>query len=65
MDIGVCWLYGKDEEIYGTEPTALAKLEEEGFIVKTEWWFERYVPQRNDVDKKGCAIIDICFFVEP
>jgi DNA-binding transcriptional MerR regulator len=64
MDIGTCWIYGKEDEVFAIEPMALAKLEEEGFETVTDWWFERYHPVRTAPDKKGYAIIDICFFVK-
>ena len=64
MDIGTCWIYGKNGEVYGIEPSALAKLEEEGYETITDWWFERYSPFRCTPDKKGNVIIDICFFIK-
>ena len=64
MDIGTCWLYGKEDEVFAIEPMALAKLEEEGFESITDWWFERYSPVRATSDKKGYTIIDICFFIK-
>jgi len=64
MDIGTCWLYGKEPDVYGIEPTALAKLNEEGYEMITDWWFERYSPIRCNPDKKGNIIIDICFFIK-
>ena len=64
VEIGTCWLYGHDSEIYAVEPIAYEKLGEEGFDVDDYWWFERYHPIRNMPDKKGNAIIDICFFIK-
>ena len=63
MDIGACWLYGHQDEVFAVEPIAFEKLQEEGFEPIDEWWFERYHPVRVDPDKKGNIIIDICFFI--
>ena len=68
-DLGVCWLYGKSDEIYmeRIEDIAWKKLEEEGFEWLPncgDWWIERYSPNRCTPDKMGYAISDICFFVK-
>jgi DNA-binding transcriptional MerR regulator/predicted transcriptional regulator YdeE len=64
MNIGTCWLYGKEEDVMRVEPVAYEKLKEEGYEPITDWWFERYVPMREAEDKKGYKIMDICFFVK-
>ena len=64
MDIGTCWLYGKEEDVMFVEHVAYEKLKEEGYEPITDWWFERYVPMRESADKKGYKIMDICFFVK-
>ena len=61
-DIGVCWLYGHQDEVFAVEPIAYEKLKEDGFAVDDYWWFERYHPVRSKEDKNGNIIIDICFF---
>ena len=63
-DIGICWLYGHEDEVFGVEPIAFEKLKEEGFDVDDYWWFERYHPVRAEPDKKGNTILDICFFIK-
>ena len=63
-DVGVCWIYGKSEEIFGIEPLAYEKLIHEGLSPIDNWWFERYVPHRENADKSGFGIIDICFFIK-
>ena len=67
-DLGVCWIYGKSNEIYmeGIEDIAWQKLEREGFkqIPDSGWWMERYPHKRCGPDKMGYAISDICFFVK-
>ena len=64
MDVGTCWLYGKEEEVMAVEPIAFEKLKDEGFEPIDGWWFERYVPHRETADKNGYKIMDICFFVK-
>jgi len=61
--LGVGWIYGKEDEIYATERIVIPRLQEEGieFLPDSQWWFERYSPIRNVTDKRGHAIIDICF----
>jgi len=63
-DVGVCWLYGKEDEVMAVEPVAFEKLGDEGFEPIDDWWFERYVPHRETADKNGNKIIDICFFIK-
>jgi len=64
-ELGVCWLYGKEGEIYGQEAKCLERLEKEGFEITTDWCFERYVSARIDMpDDKGNVIIDICFYIK-
>lgn len=69
MDIGVCWIYGKEDEIFdeGIEDIAWQKLEQEGFKWlpdSGDWWIERYSLKRCIPDRMGYAISDICFFVK-
>jgi DNA-binding transcriptional MerR regulator len=63
-DIGACWLYGKEDEVFGVEPLAYEALGSEGFNPIDGWWFERYHPVRAEADGKGFVIMDICFFLE-
>ena len=68
-NLGVCWLYGKADEVYmeGIEDIAWKKLEEEGYKYLPncgDWWIERYSHNRCKPDKMGYAISDICFFVK-
>jgi len=64
MDIGCCWVYGHDMEVFDAE-FAFTKLKNEGFRLMDDWWFERYVDHRETKDKNGYRIMDICFFVKP
>ena len=64
-DLGVCWVYGKEHEIFGLEGMCGERLAEKGFEAVTDWCFERYqCPRFTTPDDKGNVIIDICFFVK-
>ena len=64
-NLGVCWIYGKEEEVFMLEGQCGERLENEGFDVDTEWCFERYsCPRFTTPDEKGNVIIDICFYVK-
>lgn len=64
-DLGVCWIYGKENEVFGLEAECLGRLEKEGFEIVTDWCFERYaLPRSETPDEKGNIIIDICFFIK-
>lgn len=68
--LGVCWLYGKESEIYCNEPLCYEKLKEQGLRVINDpagacWFFERYgCPRFTMPDEQGNIILDICFFIE-
>ena len=57
MDMVTCQFYEKDGEGYDLACEALSNIEKAGYIVTTEWWFERYSPKREN-------IIDLGYFVE-
>lgn len=69
-ELGVCWVYGKEPDIYCKEDKCAEKLGEEGCRVirdgKGAWWFfERYCcPRFTTPDDKGNVILDICHFIE-
>lgn len=64
-DLGVCWIYGKESEVFALEGKCGQRLEEEGFDIDTEWCFERYnCPRFTTPDENGNIIIDICFFTK-
>ena len=67
---GVCWLYGRESEVYGLESMCGKKLLEQGYedtrdSENTVWCFERYAcPRFTTPDDKGKIILDIGFFVK-
>jgi hypothetical protein len=69
-ELGVCWVYGKEEEVFCQEQECAKKLAKNGLkIVNDEndacWFFERYAcPRFTDADDKGNVTLDICYFVE-
>ena len=64
-NLGVCWVYGKEGEVYMQEEACREKLVKEGFNVIDEWCFERYTcPRFTTPDEAGKIILDICYFVE-
>ncbi|MCL2203838.1 MAG: GyrI-like domain-containing protein [Defluviitaleaceae bacterium] len=63
-ELGVCWVRGKDGEVYGQEGRCLEKLAESGITVSGGWSFERYnCPRFTTPDEKGHIILDVCFFL--
>lgn len=69
-ELGVCWLYGKEGDVYAKEDKCWAKLTQEGYKMipdsKSAWWFfERYVcPRFTTPDDQGNIILDICYYIE-
>ena len=68
-ELGVCWVYGKENDVYMKEPICAEKLGESGYQIKNDkddacWFFERYVcPRFTTPDENGNIILDICFFI--
>ena len=62
-ELGVCWVYGSEAEIFCQEGPCAEKMQKEGFDIKGEWCFERYTSRFCTPDEKGNVIIDICFFL--
>ena len=68
-DIGVCWVYGKEPQIYQLCGKCEATLKEKFEFVPDEkgayWSFERYAsPRFTKPDEKGNVILDICHFIK-
>ena len=68
--LGVCWVYGKENDVFMKEGKCAEKLKEAGFeIIPDEkgalWFFERYgCPRFTTPDDKGNIVLDICYFVK-
>ena len=68
--LGVCWLYGPENELYCKEDKCAAKLGQDGYEVINDeqgacWFFERYnCPRFTTPDEKGNVILDICHFIK-
>ena len=63
--LGVCWVQGKEDEVFMHEGQCGERLEKEGFDVNTDWCFERYVcPRFTAPDENGKIILDICFYIK-
>jgi len=64
-DLGVCWIYGKEEDVYMLEGECGERLKKEGFDLNINFCFERYVcPRFTTPDEKGNIILDICFYLK-
>lgn len=68
--LGVIWVYGRENEVFGQENQCADYLEKQGYkIIADEkgayWFFERYVcPRFTTPDEKGNVILDICHFID-
>lgn len=68
-NLGVAWLYGKENEVYMLEHVCAQSCEENGYKIIPDkkgayWFFERYVcPRFTKADEKGNIILDICHYV--
>jgi len=68
-ELGVCWVYGHEQNIYGLEEQCALKLIEEGYEIRTDaagayWFFERYVCPRFTIpDQDGKIILDLCHYI--
>lgn len=68
--VGICWVQGKEEFVYGHEMECYAKLVDQGMKGIEDkngacWFFERYgCPRFTTPDKNGEIILDIGYFVE-
>lgn len=69
QDIGVCRIYGKENEVHGLIPKCAEKLTAAGMIIKSDKYgyighFERdQCPRFTTPDEKGNVILDYCHFV--
>ena len=69
-DLGVAWLYGKENEVYCHEGDCAGSCMSKGYNIITDnshayWFFERYAqPRFFTPDEKGNIILDICHYIE-
>jgi predicted transcriptional regulator YdeE len=64
-ELGVCWVYGKEDEVFMNEGASAERLQNEGYKIANEWCFERYAcPRFTTPDEHGKIILDVCFFIE-
>ncbi|MCL2059742.1 MAG: GyrI-like domain-containing protein [Oscillospiraceae bacterium] len=64
-ELGVCWVYGAEHEVYMHEGECGERLTAEGFNVDGSWCFERYAcPRFTAPDEKGNVTLDICFYIK-
>ena len=69
QNLGVCWIYGKENEVHGLIPQCEDKIVSAGMQVQSDkhglaGFFERdQCPRFTTPDEKGNVIIDYCFFI--
>ena len=64
---GICWVYGKQNELFGNYNECVEKLKDEGYEFNGDlpWCFERYAcPRFTTPDEKENVILDIGFFIK-
>ena len=68
--IGVCWIRGKESEVYRAEGDCGAALAQAGLKPAIDaqgvcWAFERYVcPRFTTPDENGDIVLDFCVFLD-
>lgn len=68
--IGVCWIYGKEPEVFALEGECAKKIADAGMEILSDrdgavWSFERCgCPRFTTPDKDGNIILDYCYFVK-
>ena len=68
--LGICWVHGKEGEVFFQEEKCAGKLIETGCSIASDdenayWFFERYAnPRFTTADENGKIILDICHYVE-
>jgi len=69
-DLGVGWLYGKEDTVFFNEGRCADSCGKNGMKIIPDgegacWFFERYVcPRFTQPDKRGKKILDICHYIE-
>lgn len=70
-ELGVCWVKGKEPDVYFKEDKCAEQLVKHGMKMKLDdqeayWFFERYShPRFFEPDENGDIIVDICYYVHP
>jgi predicted transcriptional regulator YdeE len=68
--LGVCWVHGKESEVFMQEENCMKKLEGDGHELMKDkenayWFFERYAcPRFTTPDENGKIILDICHYLK-
>jgi hypothetical protein len=68
--LGVCWVYGKGNEIHGHGFECKETIEKNGHKILSDtdgayWYFERDgCPRFTTPDEKGNVITDVCYYVK-
>ena len=65
---GVCWIFGKTEEVFFIEDRCIERLVNESYEVLDDsgelWCFERYADPRFTMpDDQGNVILDLCVWI--
>ena len=70
QNLGVCWIYGKQDNVYDLASQCPAKLTSAGMEIKSNekgyvCFFERDLcPRFTTPDEKGNIILDYCYLVK-
>ena len=70
QSLGVCWIYGKQSEVYNKVSQCPAELASAGMAIQSDengyiGFFERdQCPRFTSPDEKGNIILDYCYFVD-
>ena len=62
--IAVCWVQGKENEVFFQEGNCAKKIEQEGIGKCGDWCFERYTDRYSTPNENGDVILDICFYLK-
>ncbi len=69
LDLGTCWIYGKENEVHDTS-SCKDKLLKSGYKIWKDldgavWSFENCLcPRYTTPDESGNIILDYCYFIE-
>lgn len=69
-NLGVCWIYGREDEVHLLTRRCRQRLESEGMEIKPDkhgavWCFENCLcPRYTTPDENGNIVLDYCYFVK-